>query len=81
MIDVKAFKEINKIIERDATSSTYKFILLKNTIEICQKFEHLIKISDKLVYLPLGLLVEGWIFDYLPFVFKRISQQPKHKVL
>jgi len=81
MIDVKAFKEINKIIERDATSSTYKFILLKNTIEICQKFEHLIKISDKLVYLPLGLLVEGWIFDYLPFVFKRISQQPKYKVL
>ena len=75
MLDIEAFREINHIIEYDATSSTYKFALLKNVIDVCQKYDHLIIKKDDIVEIPLGLIVEGWIFDYLPFVFEGIGQQ------
>lgn len=75
MLDIEAFRQINHVIEYDTTSSTYKFALLKNIIEACQKYDHLITENDETAEVPLGLVVEGWIFDYLPFVFERIRQQ------
>lgn len=81
MINLKSLSQINRVIEQDKISSTYKFALLKNTIEICQRYDHLIKLDNKYAYLPLGLVIEGWIFDYLPFVFKGIRQQNSGRVL
>ncbi len=75
MINIQALKQINFIIENDKTSSTYKYALLKSTIDSCQRFEHLIHFKDQQVFIPLGLVVAQWIFDYLPFVFKGIRQQ------
>ena len=75
MIDIEALRQINYIIEHDATSSTYKYVLLKSTINACQKFDHLIKFDDEIAHIPLGLLVEQWILDYMPFVIQNTSQQ------
>ncbi len=81
MISFEALSQINRIIEQDKISSTYKFALLKNTIDICQRYDHLIKINGEYAYLPLGLVIEGWIFDYFPFVFNGIRQQNSGRVL
>ena len=81
MISFKALTQINKIIEHDKISSTYKFALLKNTIDACQRYDHLINIDDEYATIPLGLIIEGWIFDYFPFVFNGISQQNSGNIL
>ncbi|WP_457596427.1 HNH endonuclease domain-containing protein [Hydrogenimonas sp.] len=75
MLNMETFRLINHVIEYDATSSTYKFVLLKNVIDVCQKYDHLIRMERDRVRAPLGLVVEGWMFDYLPFVFQGIRQQ------
>jgi len=75
VIDIEALRQINYIIEHDATSSTYKYVLLKSTINACQRFDHLIRIEQSVVRIPLGLLVEQWILDYMPFVILGTIQQ------
>jgi len=81
MIKFESLSQINKIIEQNKISSTYKFALLKNTIDVCQRYDHLIQIENNQANLPLGLIIEGWIFDYFPFVFKSIRQQNSGRVL
>lgn len=62
----ETFLNINKIIERESKSSTYKFALLRGTIEIIQESSPFIEISDDRVHIPLGLLIEKWILFYYP---------------
>jgi len=81
MINTEALRQINYIIEHDSTSSTYKYVLLKSVINASQKYEHLINIQKNRANIPLGLIVEQWILDYMPFVFKEISQQNNKSVL
>ncbi len=81
MINFESLSQINKIIEQDKISSTYKFALLKNTIDVCQRYDHLIHTEGEQSNIPLGLIIEGWIFDYFPFVFKSIRQQNSGRVL
>lgn len=81
MIDIDALREINYIIEHDSTSSTYKYVLIKSVINASQKYEHLIKVENNRANIPLGLVVEQWILDYMPFVFKNIAQQNNKAVL
>lgn len=81
MINTDALRQINYIIEHDSASSTYKYVLLKSVINASQKYDHLIKIENAKANIPLGLIVEQWILDYMPFVFKDISQQNNKTVL
>ena len=81
MIDINALREINYIIEFDATSSTYKYALLKAVINATQKYEHLVTNNKSRASIPLGLIVEEWICDYMPFVFANIKQQNSGAVL
>lgn len=81
MIDIDALKQISFIIENDKTSSTYKYVLLKSVIEVSQRYDHLIHIEDSRAYIPLGLIIERWMFDYFPFVFKQIRQQNSGNIL
>jgi hypothetical protein len=81
MIDIEALREINYIIEHDATSSTYKYVLLRSVINATQKYEHLINIENSKANIPLGLIIEQWILDYMPFVFQNIRQQNNGSVL
>ena len=81
MIDTDALRQINYVIEHDVASSTYKYVLLKSVIDACQKYEHLIQTDEDIAKIPLGIIVEQWIFDYMPFVLKGISQQNSGNVL
>ena len=81
MINTDALRQINYVIEHDVVSSTYKYVLLISVINACQKYEHIIQTDDDTAKIPLGIIVEQWIFDYMPFVFKNISQQNNGNVL
>ncbi len=81
MINTDALRQINYIIEHDSASSTYKYVLLKSVINASQRYDHLVKIENNRAHIPLGLIVEQWILDYMPFVFKDISQQNNKTVL
>ncbi len=59
---------LSAIIERDSKSTTYKFALLRGTIDLVQENSpHAVVIDDR-VYLPVGLLVEKWMLYYFPIV-------------
>ena len=81
VINIRTLIRVNNIIEKDRLSSTYKFALLKATIDAVQKYDHLIEKCDNYVKIPLGLVIESWFFDYLPFVFENIRQQNNGNVL
>ncbi len=59
-------KSISRIIERESKASTYKFALLRGTIDIIQESSPYIIIKDDIAYLPMGLLVERWMLYYYP---------------
>jgi hypothetical protein len=65
-MDKKIFSNIGKIIERDSKSTTYKFALLRGTIDIIQENSPYIYQKKNRVYLPTGLLIEKWLLYYYP---------------
>jgi hypothetical protein len=64
----QVFINVNKIIERDNKTSTYKFALLRGTIDIIQENSPFIKISGNSVEIPIGLLIEKWLLYYYPIL-------------
>ena len=73
-MDKTIFSNISKIIERGRKSSTYKFALLRGTIEIIDENSPYIYLKDNEAIFPLGLLVEKWILYYYPIYELDISQ-------
>ncbi len=76
-MDITAtFLNINKIIERERKSATYKFALLRGVIDMVQDNSPYIRVVDGLVEMPLGLLMEKWILYYYPLLgpHQRIQQ-------
>ncbi len=67
-MNAEIFRNINKIIERDNKTSTYKFALLRGVIDIIQSNSPYIKIEGARAILPMGLLIENWIFYYYPIL-------------
>ena len=65
-ISLETFQKLSTIIEQDQTDNTFKYALLRATSEICQDNTHLIKFDDKKATIPIGLLVEKWLFYYWP---------------
>ncbi len=63
----QTFINISKIIERDKKTSTYKFALLRGTIDIIQDNSPYILVKEHTVEIPLGLLIEKWLIYYYPF--------------
>jgi hypothetical protein len=62
------FSNINKIIERDSKSSTYKFALLRGVIDIIQDNSPYISYSKDRVIIPTGLLIAKWLIYYYPIL-------------
>jgi hypothetical protein len=52
-----SIKDLAKIIERDSKDATYKYALLRGSIEIIQENDNYKRISGEMVSFPLGLLV------------------------
>ena len=72
-MDEQIFVNISKIIERDSKTATYKFALLRGTIDIITENSPFIKIGKDEVSLPMGLLVEKWLLYYYPIFEANIS--------
>lgn len=64
----QTFTNISKIIERDSKSTTYKYALLRGTIDIIQDNSPFIEIKKNAVEIPLGLLIEKWMIYYYPIL-------------
>lgn len=60
------FSNISKIIERDSKSTTYKFALLRGTIDLIQENSPFIEVKGDRVHFPMGLLIEKWMIYYYP---------------
>ena len=78
--------DLAKIIERDSKDATYKFALLRGTIELIQEHAHYKKaIGDQIVY-PIGLLLIKWIEYYYPliadehFIPQRHGDRPERSI-
>jgi hypothetical protein len=70
------FSNISKIIERDSKSTTYKFALLRATIDLIQENSPFIEYKEDRVHLPMGLLIEKWMIYYFP-IFDSIHRIPQ----
>jgi hypothetical protein len=62
------FINISKIIEQESKTSTYKFALLRGTIELTQEYSPYTRIKEGRVFMPMGLLINKWIFYYYPLI-------------
>lgn len=71
-------RNLNKIIERESKSTTYKFALLRGTIDIIRDNSPLIKKEGNSIQIPLGLLVEKWIVYYFPIFESPFSLRQIH---
>lgn len=64
---LEEYHTLNTIIEQDKAVTSFKYALLRGTIEICQQYSHLARVdADGRIWYPLGLLVERWILYYYP---------------
>jgi hypothetical protein len=75
-MDSSIYTNINKIIERDSKSSTYKYALLRGVIEIIQDNSPYLEVGEEKVYIPLGLMVEKWLLYYYP-IFDCLEEIPQ----
>jgi len=61
---IAALHEISTIIERDSKDTTYKFALLRASIQATQEYDHYAIVEDGKATFPLGLIVLKWIEYY-----------------
>lgn len=71
----EVLKNINQIIERDSKDTTYKFALLRATIEIIQEKTPYQRFKNDRVILPTGLLILKWMEYYYPIIESELPQR------
>lgn len=64
----ETYRNISRIIERDSKVSTYKFALLRGTIDIIQDNSPYLVIKGSRVHIPIGLMIEKWLVYYYPLL-------------
>ncbi len=69
----ETFINISKIIERDSKNTTYKFALLRGTIDTILDNSPFINAIGDHVEIPLGLLIEKWVIYYYPILDSKVS--------
>ena len=67
-MDSFSIKDLAKIIERDSKDATYKFALLRGTIDIIQENDNYKEVVGQTVTFPMGLLILKWIEYYYPIL-------------
>ena len=78
----ETFKDILSILERDSKSSSYKFALIRATIDVIQEQSPFITLTKSKAHMPLGLIIQKWIFYYYPlFSFNQKIVQTSNKKL
>lgn len=76
MMNKEIFYNISKIIERDSKSTTYKFALLRGTIDLIQENSPFLEFKGDRVHFPTGLLIEKWMVYYFP-IFDSLHRIPQ----
>lgn len=71
----ETLRNINQIIERDSKDTTYKFALLRATIEVVQEKSPYQKFENDRVVLPIGLLIMKWLEYYYPIIQNELPQR------
>lgn len=74
-MEYEVLKNINQIIERDSKDTTYKFALLRATVEVIQEKSPHIVCNEARVTIPVGLLVLKWLEYYYPIIEARLPQK------
>jgi len=74
-MEYQVLKNINQIIERDSKDTTYKFALLRATIEVIQEKSPYQKFENNRVILPVGLIILKWLEYYYPIIEKELPQR------
>lgn len=67
-MEQQTFRHINQILARDSKSTTYKFALLRGTIDLIEDNSPFIVVKNDRAHFPLGLLIEKWLLYYYPLV-------------
>ena len=67
-IDTQSFITVSQIIERDSKDTSYKFALLRATIDAISQYDQQIIITSNRVEMPLGLIIERWLWYYYPLI-------------
>jgi len=67
-LNQQTFTNISKILARDSKSTTYKYALLRGTIDLINDNSPFIIIKNDRAHFPLGLLIEKWLIYYYPLV-------------
>ena len=73
-----SIKDLAKIIERDSKDATYKFALLRGTIDIIQENDNYREVTGQGVTFPMGLLILKWIEYYYPILSHDTFIPQKH---
>ena len=77
-IDTQSFIRVSQIIERDSKDASYKFALLRATIDVISLFDQHIIISKDRVIIPTGLIIERWLWYYYPLIDSEIFLPQKN---
>lgn len=80
-MNLDILKNINQIIERDSKDTTYKFALLRATIESIQQKTPYQSDLGEYISLPVGLLVFKWLEYYYPIIEANLPQKNGDDVL
>ncbi len=77
-IDTSSFINVSQIIERDSKDTSYKFALLRATIDTISDYDQQIHSLHERVIIPTGLIVEKWIWYYYPLIDSEIFLPQKN---
>jgi len=79
-LNLSTLNTINAIIERDSKDSTYKFALLRATIEAIQERIPYIKKTNEWYEIPTGILIFKWIEYYYTIIEYELPQRNGDKI-
>jgi hypothetical protein len=63
---LSTLQKINHLIHQDSKTTTYKFALLRATIEVIEEESPYVHPMDDRVHIPLGAVMEKWVLYYYP---------------
>jgi len=67
-LDTQSFIRVSQIIERDSKDTSYKFALLRATIDVISLYDQQIVNLNSRVLIPTGLIIERWLWYYYPLI-------------
>ena len=65
---------IQKIIEQESKTSTYKFALLRAVIDLISAQSPFIEVGQKVVKIPVTLISDKWLFYYWDLIESGFTQ-------